>query len=120
MLSGTQLIEFVQDNSDMEQTELARAAGFIHVTAKGKERVLTKQFCEALLRAKGLLIKSSKKPGKVARYTTSVHKTGVILIGKTYVEKFGIEIGDVLDIVIERDSIRLMPKADAFLSVRRG
>jgi len=120
MLSGTELIKFVQDNGDMEQTELARAAGFIHITAKGKERVMAKQFCEALLHAKGVPLKSGRKPGKTARYTTTVHKTGVILVGKTYVEKFGVEIGDVLDIVIERDSIRLLPKADAMLSVRRG
>lgn len=120
MLSGNELIAFVKENADMEQTELARAAGFVSVTATGKERVMAKQFCEALLQAKGVSIKSAKKPGKSAQYTTTVHKTGVILVGKTYVEKFGVEVGDELDIVIERDCIQLRPKADTLLSVLRG
>jgi bifunctional DNA-binding transcriptional regulator/antitoxin component of YhaV-PrlF toxin-antitoxin module len=44
---------------------------------------------------------------------TTVHRNGVILVGKTYSEKFGVEPGDELQIVIEDDAIRLVPQSAA-------
>jgi len=35
----------------------------------------------------------------------------VVVLGRTYTERFGINPGDVLEIVIEDDAIRLVPKA---------
>jgi len=110
MLTGQELLSFVDSNSQLDQAELAKAAGYYRITDGGKERLLTKQMCEALLEAKGVSIKSGKRPGKIAQFATTVHRNGVILVGKTYSEKFGVEPGDVLDIVIEDDAIRLVPK----------
>lgn len=110
MLTGQELIAFVKANGDMDQSELAREAGYMRVAESGKERIMAKQFCEALLEAKGVAIKVGRRPGKTAQFETTVHKTGVILIGKTYSQKFGVEPGDVLDIVISEDSIRLVPQ----------
>ena len=110
MLTGQELVAFVKANGDMDQSELAREAGYMRVTDSGKERIMAKQFCEALLEAKGVAIKVGRRPGKTAQFETTVHKTGVILIGKTYSEKFGVEPGDVLDIVISEDAIRLVPQ----------
>jgi hypothetical protein len=110
MLTGQELLAFVKANGDMDQSELAREAGYMRVADSGKERIMAKQFCEALLEAKGVAIKVGRRPGKTAQFETTVHKTGVILIGKTYSQKFGVEPGDVLDIVISEDAIRLVPQ----------
>jgi len=110
MLTGQELLSFVRANVDMDQAEIARGAGYVRVTEKGTERLLINKLNEALLEAKGLKLKSSKKPGKSAQYLTTVHRTGVILVGKTYSQKFGVEPGDELKIVIEEDSIRLVPQ----------
>ena len=110
MLKGQELLSFVKANVDMDQYEIARAAGYVRVTEKGTERVMINKLNEALLEAKGLKLKSSKKPGKVAQYMTTVHRTGVILVGKTYSQKFGVEPGDELKIVVDDDCIRLVPQ----------
>ena len=110
MLTGQELLAFVKANGDIDQSELAREAGYMRVADSGKERIMAKQFCEALLEAKGVAIKVGRRPGKTAQFETTVHKTGVILIGKTYSQKFGVEPGDVLDIVISEDAIRLVPQ----------
>jgi hypothetical protein len=111
MLTGQELLAFVKQNPDMDQLELAKAAGYVRVTDNGKERFMTKQLCEALLEAKGVSIRGTKRPGKTAQFATKVHKNGIILVGKTYSEKFGVEPGDVLDIEIEEDCIRLVPQS---------
>jgi ABC-type lipoprotein release transport system permease subunit len=113
MLTGQELLSLVKANGDMDQTELAREAGYVKVSDKGNERLLITQFHAALLDAKGVKLKTGKKPGKTAKFTTTVHRNGVILVGKTYSEKFGVEPGDELQIVIEQDSIRLVPQSAA-------
>ena len=110
MLTGQELLSFVKANADMDQSELAREAGYVKTTEKGTERLLINKLHEALLDAKGVKLKTSKKPGKTAQFMTTVHRTGVILVGKTYSEKFGVEPGDELKIVIEDDAIRLVPQ----------
>jgi hypothetical protein len=120
MLTGQELVAFVKANGDMDQSELAREAGYMRVADSGKERIMAKQFCEALLEAKGVAIKVGRRPGKAAQFETTVHKTGVILIGKTYSQKFGVEPGDVLDIVITEDAIRLVPQGSEPAGVVKG
>jgi len=83
----------------------------VHTTNKGNERLLTKQMCEALLSAKGVKLKQSRKPGKVAQLTTTVHRNGSILVGKIYSREFGLDYGDELKILIEEDCIKLVPIA---------
>lgn len=113
MLTGQDLLSFVKANADMDQAELAREAGYVRNTDKGNERLLIGKLHEALLEAKGVKLKTSKKPGKAAQFMTTVHRNGVILVGKTYSEKFGVEPGDELQIVIEDDAIRLVPQSAA-------
>ena len=113
MLTGQDLLSFVKANADMDQAELAREAGYVRNTDKGNERLIIGKLHEALLEAKGVKLKTSKKPGKAAQFMTTVHRNGVILVGKTYSEKFGVEPGDELQIVIEDDAIRLVPQSAA-------
>jgi len=109
MLNGQELLSFVEANVDMDQHDIARAAGYVKVEKKGTERVMINKLNQALLEAKGLKLKSSKKPGKVAQYITTVHRNGSILVGNTYSHQFGVEPGDSLKIVVDEDCIRLVP-----------
>jgi len=120
MLTGQELLAFVEANGDMDQSELARETGYVRVADSGKERVMGKQFCEALLEAKGVDIKVGRRPGKAAQFETTVHKNGVVLIGNTYTQKFGVEPGDVLDILIDEDAIRLVPQGSAPVTKVKG
>jgi len=109
MLTGALLISFVKENEDMNQMELARGAGYVRTTKTGRDQVLVKKFYNELLAAKGMPIAIGKTPGKSALYETSVHKSGVILLGKTYSEKFGLKPGDGLRIDVEDECIKLVP-----------
>jgi hypothetical protein len=112
VLQGKELISFVNENEDtMNQTELARSAGYTRVKEDGKTLTLVKKFNDALLRAMGVNILTSRSPGKTAQFETTVHRSGIVLVGKTYVEKFGLKAGDSLDIVLDDEFIKLVPKA---------
>lgn len=111
MLSGPDLLQFVQANPELSQRQLAKAAGYIRANTKsGREQILEKQFYQALLKAKGVDLKPGQPMGKCARYETTVHRSGVVLVGKTYVQRFGLQPGDELEIQLEDDAIRLVPK----------
>lgn len=109
MLVGQELIAFVQKNEELNQMELAQGAGYVRTTKTGKQQVLVKAFYNALLAAKGMPISVGKMPGKTAQYETTVHRNGVILLGKTYSETFGLKPGDALKILVEDEAIRLVP-----------
>ena len=109
MLTGQSLLSFVEANPELDEYEAARATGYVNTTGKGAERVLINKFLQALLKAQGLTLKSASKPGKTAKYMTTVHRTGILLVGRTYVKQFGVEPGDKLNIVVDEDCIRLVP-----------
>lgn len=109
MLAGNDLIEFVRTNDNMNRKELAEAAGYVRTTKSGKQQILTKLFTDALLSAKGTPLQLGKAPGKTVAFVTTVHANGVVLIGRTYIEKFGLKAGDELDIVLDENAIRLVP-----------
>lgn len=109
MLVGSELIAYCKENDGLNQMELARGAGYVRTTRTGREQVLVKQFYNSLLAAQGMPIPVGKTPGKSAQYATSVHRSGVILLGKTYSETFGLKPGDELEIVLAEDCIKLVP-----------
>jgi len=109
MLTGQELLSFVEANKDMNHYDMARATGYSRSTVGKAERVLITKIMRALLEAQGLTLKSGAKPGKTAKYLTTVHSTGGVLLGKTYVEQFGMEPGDKLRIAVDEDCIRLIP-----------
>ena len=119
MLTGSELLAFVKANPGLNQQQLAVGAGYTRVTKKGVEQTLVKGFYHALLAAQGTEIALGKGKGKTASYFTTVHRSGVILLGKTYSKHFGLESGDELEISVEEDCIRLIPRpisADALVS----
>lgn len=113
MLVGQELVDFVLGNGEVPQKEQAKQAGYIRTTKTGKEQILVKEFTNALLAAKGLPVTQTRKVGKAALFETTVHQTGIILLGRHYGRKFGVKPGDVLKIEIGDDGIFLSPKVDS-------
>ena len=110
VLKGSELIDFVKVNEDLAVPELVRSAGYIRLTKAGKEQLLHKQFTNALLAARGVNLKNPKAAGKLPTFETSVHESGIVLVGKTYTDRFGLTPGDVLSIEFGESEIRLVPQ----------
>lgn len=113
MLTGAELLSYTEKHSDLTQKQLALGAGYTRVTKNGRDQVLVKKFTDALLRAKGIIMRTGEAPGKIARFVTTVHKSGAVLVGKVYSERFGLEPGNQLDIILEDECIRLVPRPAA-------
>jgi hypothetical protein len=109
MLTGQELLDFVELNKGITDSELAAGAGFTRVVKSGKTQVLTKKFYATLLNAKGCDVSAGRSPGKAPKYATTVHKSGVILLGRIYAERFGVEPGDQFMIHLDDECIRLVP-----------
>jgi hypothetical protein len=108
MLTGQQLLTLVKANPEMTRTELAKEAGYVRTTDEGKEQVLLQQFYDACFEAHGTPIKSGRGlKGKTAQYETTVHQSGILLVGKTYTKSFGADFGDTFGIEIRDDGIWL-------------
>lgn len=110
MLTGPELIKLVKANPEANRSQLAKLAGYVSVSEKdGKERLLLMKFQDALLEAHGTTIKKGNPGagGKAARYETTVHASGVLLIGKTYTQEFSAEPGDTFGIEVREDGIWL-------------
>lgn len=121
MLTGSELTAFVKANPDLNRTQLARKAGYVSKTAEGKNKVLVQQFYDALLTAQGLPIRNGHPGignGKTAQHMTTVHKSGIILVGKAYTKQFGAEAGDVFGIEVREDGIWL-PLKERDVEVRK-
>lgn len=110
MLVGEELLDFVESNPNLDEHALAQGAGYIRETKTGKTLVLVKKFTSALLASKGLQLGTpvTKSRGKSALYLTTVHKSGVILLGRTYSEAYGLEPGTKLGIEFLDDGIKLV------------
>jgi hypothetical protein len=122
MLVGAELLALVNARRELNQSDLAEAAGYVRTTKTGRKQVMVKRFINALLTAQGLPIPAGRTPGKCAQYETTVHRSGVVLLGKTYTEKFGLQPGDSLVIQLTDDCIQLVPKPVLHLdqAVREG
>lgn len=108
MLKGDKLLQLIKSNPEMTKTELAREAGYVKTTDEGKEHVLLQQFYDACFEAHGTPIKSGRgTAGKARGYETSVHQSGILLVGKSYLQEFGAEYGDIFGIEVREDGIWL-------------
>ncbi len=121
MLKEKALIAFVKDNPELNRTQLARKAGYVSAGKDGKVKVQVQAFYDALVEAQGLSIKNGHPgigSGKNAQYMTTVHKSGILLVGKSYTSEFGAESGDVFGIEIREDGIWL-PLKERDVEVRK-
>lgn len=114
-LMGKELVDFVAANgATMTQVQLAKAAGYVRQAKNGKMHTLKQLFLRNWLAAKGEKLGAGRASGNTARFITTVHANGIALVGKTYIDQFGLEPGDKLRIQLDDDCIRLYPApADA-------
>lgn len=110
MLTGDDLVSFVQANPGISEIDLASGAGYVRTTASGKPQVLKKSFMTQLLAAKDLKVGAdpNRNRGKAAQYVTTVHTNGVMLLGKTYTEVAGFDPGDKLQIVVSSGKVQVV------------
>ena len=109
MLSGNDLVRFVKSHPDLTESEQARQAGYTRTTPEGKEQLLLKAFNKALLEANGITFARAGHRGKTAGFETTVHKNGNLMVGKAYTQRFGLDAGTRVQIVLDEDEIRLVP-----------
>ena len=108
MLKGSELLAFVKANPELGKTELARQAGYTRMSEEGKEQILLQTFYDAAMEAHGTPIKSAGGfRGKASKNSTTVHKSGILLIGSSHVKQFGADPGDIFGIELKEDGIWL-------------
>lgn len=99
-LTGAELIKCVQANEGLGRVSLARKAGYVRVNKKGDEVADLGRFYNALFEAQGLPLTSKRgcRLSNTRSYETTVHASGILLIGKAYTSEAEIEPGDVFRI----------------------
>jgi hypothetical protein len=99
-LTGAELIKCVQANKGLGRVSLAREAGYVRVNRKGEEVADLGRFYNALFDAQGLEMTSKRgcRLSNARSYETTVHASGILLIGKTYTKEADLEPGDVFRI----------------------
>jgi hypothetical protein len=89
----------------------ARACGYVHLSKRGKERVLIGEFTNALLDAKGISLDADTgaagRRGRELSYKARVQKNGVIILSACYMKEMGLEPGQEFEIKMGRKSIKL-------------
>lgn len=111
MLTGQELLKFVKSNSELNKTQLAKGAGYTRLDAKGKTVVLFQPFYDALLESQGLALKKGTLRGRHASNQLAVQRNGIVVIGKRHITEFGVNPGDMFEIEMDDDAIRLVPTA---------
>ena len=105
-ITGKKLIAFVRENPGLTKGELAQEAGFMRLN-KNQELVADlKNFEAHLLEAHGTPIMQSRVT-RSAAYETSVHASGIILVGANYLTEFGVGPGDRFNIEIQPEGVFL-------------
>lgn len=119
-LTGSQLVEYVRENSGLPEKELAVGAGYFTTLADGSQQVNTKPFYQALTLASGLvepstLGKNSSRLGGGRRLSYNVKtndNSGNAVITAGYIRQIGGEPGDRLTIEVSREAGEIILKLD--------
>jgi hypothetical protein len=117
-LVGSDLLNAVRGSKPSQKTDLIKSCGYVENKADGSQQVKYIAFYEALLAAKGFdLFLKEKEPGKRGRspsYTTCVHSSGNVVIGKAYLNEMNCKPGDEFEIKVTKTGIRLVPKFEGW------
>ena len=114
MLTGSDLLNKVNDLGDVSKSDLVHACGYVSTKKDGGERLNFTAFYEALLEAKGINLsvggsENMEKSGRKLSYMATVQGNGNLLIGKAYTALLELSPGDEFEIKLGRKQIRLMP-----------
>jgi AbrB-like transcriptional regulator len=104
-LAGKALLQKLKEIPRLSRSEKARECGYVSIGKDDRPRV------NAILKAKGVSIDSDSDKdgrGREATYRVSVHKNGNIVIGASYTEKMGLQVGDEFEIKLGYKHIHLI------------
>ncbi|PZD70240.1 hypothetical protein C1752_15932 [Acaryochloris thomasi RCC1774] len=104
-LVGKELLKKLKDLSHLSKREKAKECGYVV-----GERVNQSGFMNAILEAKGISLDGESNGdgrGREATYRVKVHKNGNIVIGASYTEKMGLQVGDEFEIKLGYKHIHL-------------
>lgn len=114
-LVGPELLSAVREIGPALKSDIVKACGYVSEKPDGTQRINFIAFYEALLAAKGFGLPTNHMPGrshkrgKPPSYTTTVHSTGNIVVGKSYVDLLRANPGDEFEIKVTKSGIRLIP-----------
>ena len=75
MLEGADLLAKCREGSHLSKSDLVRACGYVAERPDGQgERIKFTEFYEALLAAKGLVLKTEKRMGRKLTHQTKIQK----------------------------------------------
>lgn len=102
-LTGQALEEFLARNPNMSKRQMARETGYVSYSKQedGSERenVNIPAFLEACAALSRPVTFTNARGRRSSKYQTSVHGSGVLLVGYNYVQEVGVGPGDTFDIV---------------------
>lgn len=104
MLQGKELLAKVKEMRGQSKEDIALYAGYVK---RGKPDVIG--LLEAIASAKGVSFEQEERRGKQASYLLTVHTTGQVVVGTTYVNQLGLKPGDWLKVELKRGSLVLTP-----------
>jgi hypothetical protein len=107
MLEGTELLKQIRRLGDVPRSELIRECGYVSINADGNQTVNYTAFYEAVLLAKGVVLKRPKKMGRKLTHKTKVQGNGNLLVGSAYIKELGFEPGQEFEIKLGRNSVQL-------------
>ena len=120
-LSGSELLQAVEQCRGLSRPEIVRRCGYVSVTEAGQERLNNTAFYEALLEAKGFHLghgrgpaerrraRRSPRSGRTLPFHTKVQFNGNLMVGRAYVDLLDAKPGDHFVIRLGRHGIRLLP-----------
>jgi len=120
-LSGSELLQLVEQCRGLPRPEIVRRCGYVNVTDAGQERLNNTAFYEALLEAKGFHLgngraaaetqrgRRSPRSGRVLPFHTKVQFNGNLMVGRAYLELLDAKPCDHFVIRLGRQGIRLVP-----------
>lgn len=113
-LVGPELLSAVREIGPALKSDIVKACGYVSEKPDGTQRINFIAFYEALLAAKGFGLAHATngracKRGKAPSYSTTVHTTGNIVVGKSYVDLLKANPGDEFQIKVTKNGIRLIP-----------
>ena len=114
MLTGSDLLNKVEDLGDISKSDLVRACGDVSTKKDGGESLNFTAFYEALQEAKRVSlgvggVGGVGKGGRKLNYLATVQGNGNLLIGKAHTALLDLKPGDELEIKLSRKQILLTP-----------
>jgi AbrB-like transcriptional regulator len=109
-LTGKALLQKLKELSHLSRRDKARECGYFTVVEDDQIRIRSGEFMNAVLVAKGVSLDTENGKdgrGREASYRVSVHKNGQMVIGASYTQAMGLQVGDEFEVKLGYKHIHL-------------